>query len=1016
MRLKNHILRMGKGEIPEIDIRHSKNAIGQMIEELKRYSISLRETTYFANKIGYGNLTAEFQPLSDKDELRNSLLQMRDRLRFADEENKKRSWALSLTEKINESLRENSESISTLGNSLISTIAKVFGAYQGGLYLHEGNNNESTDSIVLQGVYAMEQRNIGKSFHKNEKGLISQAFRDGEFIYLRNETNNTIRINSGLSEFIPTHVLIVPIRFEGNTLGVIELSGFNEFNAHEIDYIRNIGDKIATSILSVRANMLTKKLLQESRELAERLSAQDDEMKRANEALSLQSKLLQNSEEELKHSNLDLKQKARELQLKNEINEQARIALIQKANELEVSNKYKTEFLANMSHELRTPLNSVLILAKLLEENKENTLTDKQREYASVIQKSGKSLLTMINDILDHSKIEAGKSEINFEDVDIKNLCEDMRLLFDEFAKEKKVSFNVILEEGLPKKFISDVSKLEQIIKNLLSNAFKFTGENGLVTFHIDLAKKDVIFSRAELRSQSQVIEFSIRDTGIGIERNKQAIIFDAFQQADGSISKSFGGTGLGLSISKMLVAMLGGEIQLVSEPGVGSTFYFYIPLITDSDNFLIGKQKQIDINVSPRIHECTHPVALTIIPTDDRNNLEADDKTILIVEGDPVFASILLEQAHQRSFKAIIANDGREGLQFAKFYKPSAIIMDMQLPEINGWSVLDELKSNKELRHIPVHVMSAIDKQRIGMDMGAATYIKKPLDLKDLNNAFVTINRSVLGDCKHVLLVEDVFIHQEIVKNLLITQYNNIEIHVANNLESAKDYMLRFNIDFIVLDLDLGKGAEEGISFLENVKGDSNYSKIPVVVFTGLDVDETLEERISFLSTKIVNKDGTTFDLLLSESDIFLRSITETDEVIPSTPSYMLNILKGKTALLIDEDMRNVYLLTGLLEGQKMQVKTILSGKIAMDHTEEISVTDIILVDMDMKNLDCFELIRRIKSSAKNQFTPIIAITTKAMVGERERCLQSGASDYIAKPINEGQLLSLMRVWLYKE
>ena len=1014
MRLKNHILRMAKGEIPEVDLRYGKNAIGQMIEALKLFSISLRETTYFANKIGYGNLTAEFQPLSEKDELRNSLLQMRDRLRFADEENKKRSWALSLTEKINEALKENTDNITTLSNALISTIAKVFGAYQAGFYLSENSNGELGGPIVLQGVYAMDQRKIGQPLKSDEQGLISQVFHDGEFIYLRNVKNTKIKIKSGLSEFTPTHILIVPIRFECLTIGVIEISGFNDFSNYEIDYIKNVGDKIATSIMSVRANMLTKRLLQESRELSDRLSVQDEDMKKTNEALSIQSKLLQDSEEELKHSNNDLKQKARELQLKNEINEQARIALIQKTKELEESNKYKAEFLANMSHELRTPLNSVLILARLLEENKEKTLTDKQREYAAVIQKSGKSLLTIINDILDHSKIEAGKIEIYPENIDLKEVCEDMRLLFDEFAIEKMISFKVIPDENLSKKFISDKSKLEQVIKNLLSNAFKFTSGNGLVTLRVNPAKPETTFLRSDLKSHNQVIEFEISDTGIGIEYDKQTLIFEAFQQADGSISKSFGGTGLGLSISKMLVAMLGGEIQLKSEPGKGSTFYFYLPVLTKAEGYLTDQKEQL-ICSRPKIYE-TDKLITTPLNIDDRENINEGDKTILIVEGDSSFANILLELAHQRNFKGIVANDGKEGLLFAARYRPSAIIMDMQLPEINGWSVLDELKSNNELKNIPVHVMSAIDRQRIGMDMGAATYLKKPLDLKDLNNAFITIDRSVMGDSKHVLLVEDVVIHQEIVKNLLITQYSSIEVHVAGNLETAKDLMVRYPIDFIVLDLDLGNGAEEGISFLENVKGDNNYCNIPVVVFTGLDVDGSIEQRINALSTKIVNKDGTTFDTLLAESDSFLKSINRPEEEFTSTPDYMLNILKEKSVLLIDEDMRNVYVLTGLLETQKMHVKAVLSGSEALKNLEDISAGDIVLIDMGMSSTDGFELIRRLRSNTKHQNVPIIAVTTKAMVGEREKCLQCGASDYISKPINPGQLLSLMRVWLYKE
>jgi signal transduction histidine kinase/CheY-like chemotaxis protein len=1016
MRLKNYILLMGKGEIPDINIKKGKNAIGQMTEAVHSLTNSLRKTAHFAHEIGYGNLSVNFQPSSDKDELGNALVQMQSSLRNADEENKQRAWVSAQTEKINRVLRENNDDIDKLSDEVTREIVKTVNAYQGGLYLLENDNDFLSNLILLQGCYAMDGVVNAKKVINYGEGLIGQVIKDGELIYMKNINQYDNKIQTGLSEYSPSHVLIVPLRHHDEIFGALELSGFNEIKSHELDFIANIGETIGSTISSVKANTLTKKLLAETRKQAERLSSQEDELRKTNEELSHQSKLLQASEEDLMLSNIELKQKARELQNKNEINEQAREALSIKAKELELNSKYKSEFLANMSHELRTPLNSVLILAKLLEENKEKNLTAKQTEYAGVIHKSGKDLLLLINDILDLSKIEAGKVELMPEQTDVNEVCNDLKMLFAEVAIEKKINFLVRQDINQSVKFISDKVRLEQILKNLLSNAFKFTPSGGSVTLNIKTPGKDVKFNNPNLFNRRNVIEFSVTDTGIGIPAEKQALIFEAFQQADGSISRSFGGTGLGLSISKMLVSMLGGEMQLVSELGKGCTFYVFL-----SVDFLMQKNvkeetKQEAEQKHFKQELINQEIANKFHMLDDRLSINENDKILLIVEDDINFAGVLLDMAHDRNFKAIIATDGTEGFQYAEEFRPSAIIMDMQLPTMNGWTLLNKIKSNEKLNHIPVHIMSAMDRHKLGIDMGASAYLRKPIDKRDLDDAFIMIDKSIEQDLKHVLLIEDATIHQEIVYNLLKTHHRNIEVNAAATIADANRILKLHNVDCIVLDLDLGSGPEEGLCFLENLRKDISFSKIPVVIFTGSEIDEEFKNKISCFDARLISKDGSSLEKLIDETALFLHSISEKVALTPLIPECMSDILKGKTALIADDDMRNIYALSSMLEGQGMNIISASNGLDALKKLSENSNIDIILMDIMMPEMDGYTAMQEIKKRNEFKQIPIISITAKAMIGDREKCLQYGASDYISKPINTDQLFSLMRVWLYKD
>lgn len=1027
MKLKNYILQMAHGEIPAIQMKAWKNAIGQITEAVQVLGESLTRNAHFAHAIGEGNFSTEFQALGPNDELGNALIQMRDSLRNADEENLERRWISTGSEKINEVLRENTDDINLLSTEIISTLCRYLNSYHGGLYLLEENEQNGKSHIVLHGSYAMDESLKSRQKIESGEGLVGQVIQDKQIIYLKNAPGQYANINSGLGEFPATHILVVPLRHHGIVYGAVELASFAPYEPHEIEFIETIGNTIATTVHSVKANTLTKKLLDETRRQTERLASQEEELRQTNDELYNQSKLLQASEEELKQNNIELKRNTRELEQQNEILEQAREALSVKARELELNSRYKSEFLANMSHELRTPLNSVLILARLLSDNKENNLNDKQREYARVIHKSGSDLLLLINDILDLSKIEAGKIEMIPEKAPVHAIGQDMQNLFGELAREKKIDFTIEQHSDVPESIVTDRFRLEQVLKNLLSNAFKFTAEGGQVCMRIRRPGPKTIFQTSGLSRNSNRIEFSVSDTGIGIPAADQQHIFEAFQQVDGSTSRKFGGTGLGLSISKMLVTLLGGEIGLQSEPGKGSVFYIYLPVeynVSDQSPSS-GANKTSTSNGEPVAIPVPQPNPSTtqweeeVFLEDDRDRIEPGDKVLLIVEDDPNFARILLDMAHDKAYKAVVTDKGDSGLAWAGQLNPSAIIMDMQLPGMDGWTVLNKMKANDKLANIPVHIMSAMDKNLLGLEMGAAAYLRKPLDKKDLDDAFIRIDQTIDTTIKKVLIIEDNTIEQDIVRKLLQSRDNHLRILTARNGIEAYHHIKEEQIDCIILDLDLGSGHEEGFVLLESIRQNPLHEHTPVIIFTATEITEEEERWIKQRSEAIVMKNGESMDRLIEETELFLKKIgndeNEKPAVTPVIPQAMNHLLDGKTVLIADDDMRNIYALTSILENQGMKVLSAVNGKDAIEKLNSNSSVDLILMDIMMPEMDGYQAMTAIRKMESVCRIPIIAITAKAMAGDREKCFQAGASDYIAKPVNVDQLLSLLRVWLYK-
>jgi signal transduction histidine kinase/CheY-like chemotaxis protein len=1009
MKLKNYIQMMGKGEIPEINVAVRGNAVGQMTHAVKTLVGSVERTAQFANSIGAGDFKAEYQPLSKKDKLGNALLQMRDSLLKADQENKLHNWEATGIAEINQVLRENTDGIEKLSNELLKKLAQYIEATCGGFYLFEESSMNRPRRIHLIAGYALP------SAHKKQmelgEGFVGQAIRNEQVIHIKDIPQDSFKVASAVGDFTATQLLVVPVFHQGTVYGALEFSSFGKFYQHQVAFMTRIAEIIGSSMASSIANSLTKNLLQETQLQADKLKAQEEKLMKTNDELSVQGELLKASKEELKSRNEDLKIKAELLQLQNERLEEATQALEIKAGELEQSNKYKSEFLANMSHELRTPLNSVLILAKLLGENKNRTLTEKEIEYAKVIHKSGTDLLSLINDILDLSKIEAGKIEPDLELASIRQIKDNMLDLFSPIAGEKKIELQTELHSGLPEEFLTDQFRLEQVIKNLLSNALKFTSAEGTVTLRIRHAVSGIEYNMKPLQEAIQVLEFSVTDTGIGIPVEKQNDIFEAFQQADGSTSRKYGGTGLGLSISKMLVGMLGGEMKLKSEPGKGSTFYVYLPLhhITPSTDSVKFTPTEITTDKIDETVKYESGDEHAFIVDDDRNNLNANDKVLLIVENDAGFAQTLVDISHERKFKAVVTNQGDLALEYASHYHPSAILLDMQLAVLDGWTVLKKLKDDKTLSDIPVHLMSTADIGKLGIRFGAATYLRKPLDRSEIDKAFTNIENSFGEAVKNILViqnpetsipVEDYIGHVSGCKCIEISSADQAR-SVLQSKERIDGMMIVFRNDWTSLkDLITWTRSK---SFLETM---------PVIVCQETELN--MEQKI-FLNEfeGIIICDGKEkVPAVLMES--FSRSSVQNAEKFDATDSgSSLNELKGRTVLITDDDMRNTYSISAILEEKEMNVIIAGNGIETIKKLEDNPSIEIILLDIMMPEMDGYEVLKNIKADKRWNQIPVIALTANAMNGTSEKCISLGASAYLPKPINPEQLLNLLEDWI---
>ena len=917
------------------------------------------------------------------------------------EEANNRNWLLSGVSNVNDGL-QGKDDLDGLAEGIVNSVVSYIDAPAGALYVYNDDHRRlemKASASLPAGV---------KTIYNIGEGLIGQAANFNEAVVTKNIPAEYWTLQSAAGNALPGEVICLPLRLNKELKGVLEIARFGRFTPADVDLLNTIGDNIAMAISSTDAREKVMALLEQVQEQKIHLQNQQEELRQTNEELTRQAETLQASEEELRVQEEELRQMNVELEEKNEAVEISRRALSNKARELEITGKYKSEFLANMSHELRTPLNSILILAKLLSENKASNLTDKQTEYSRIIHKSGTDLLNLINDILDLSKIEAGKVDLFFEDVSTDGMLDDLGETFMVVSEQKGIKFIRQKGKGVPDAICTDKLRLEQVIKNLLSNAFKFTPNEGTVILALNAVKK----KSAQGGDDIPVIEIAVTDTGIGISEDKQQLIFEAFQQADGSTNRKYGGTGLGLSISKELIRKLGGEIQLKSTEGKGSTFSVYLPIDKNASADIEDTVQEAEV---PEISadQMSDVIVQNQVP-DDRDRLQKGDKVMLVIEDDPAFASVVQDFAHGRGFKTIVALAGDEGLFYVRQYKPSAIILDMQLPVLDGWSLLKILKADAKLKHIPVHVISGTDNlEKLGD--AAIAYLKKPIEKEDLENAFNTISKHIANDVKKVLVISGSHLkNDDSLTKVLSERHPDMQAFYASSDVEAIAVLQKEKFDCVVVDIgaDLKKGIEE----VKRIYQLTKTSNTPVIIYLDKDLDNKDELALKKVSDAVIRDSRDAKNRLMDELELFLYKVEEDTPKPGRRPRAAMvdeKVLSGKKVLLADDDMRNVFALTTLLEEYEMSVITASDGREALEQLYANPDTDMVLMDVMMPEMDGYEATRKIRADKRFFNLPIISLTAKAMQGDREKSIQAGASDYITKPVDGSKLISLMRVWL---
>ncbi|MFD2555426.1 response regulator [Sphingobacterium tabacisoli] len=871
------------------------------------------------------------------------------------------------------------------------------------------------DHLILRSHYGLEGQ-MGDRFSVGE-GMVGQVYVDKRTRLLEDIDSADFVISFTNGQLKLRHVLWLPLMLEGQCYGVVELGAMDKFEPLEISFFEEAGRLIALELLSARGRSYIQSLLEETQAQSEELQAQHSELENLNTELEAQAQKLQASEEELRvqqeellQSNQELEERSKLLEEKNELIANRNLEIQKKAEELALTTKYKSEFLANMSHELRTPLNSILLLSRLLAENVEDNLTDEQVESANVIQSSGTGLLTLIDEILDLSKIEAGKMKLEFEQVNLSNLCRELESLFLPVVTDKGIGLIVEIDKTVPEVIETDKLRLEQVLRNLLSNAIKFTSI-GKVTLQVSRSTEKEGF-----------LKFAVKDTGIGISKENQKLIFEAFQQADGSTRRKFGGTGLGLSISREIMRLLDGEISLESQPDVGSTFIILVPLERNQSTSIEAKSPivaqtkvlAVEIPESEGIPSYT-AIAIPDEVADDRDNIQDGDQLILIVEDDTNFAKALLKYTRQQKYKGIVLVRGDLVLDIAEKYQPLAILLDIQLPVKDGWQVMDDLKNNPKTRHIPVHMMSSLKMKRESLMKGAIDFINKPIAIEEMGRIFERIEEALTRNPKKVLIVEENAKHATALSYFLSNF--NIQSEIKESVSETVDALMTEDVNCVIL--DMGIPDQVGYQTLEAIKANKGLENLPIIVFTGKQLSQIEELKIKQFADSIVVKTAHSFQRILDEVGLFLHLVEENNGHVEKKKTNKLGslseVLVGKTVLVADDDVRNIFSLTKTLEPYQMEVLSATNGKEALEVVKNNPKIAVVLMDMMMPEMDGYETIQEIRAIPVFTRLPIIAVTAKAMVGDREKCIQAGASDYISKPVDKDQLLSLLRVWLYE-
>jgi CheY-like chemotaxis protein/signal transduction histidine kinase/HAMP domain-containing protein len=975
---------------------------------------------------------AEGEVAALKDNINEMILNLKE----TTQKNTEQDWLKTNLARFTRML-QGQRDMKTVAQMVLSELAPLVDAQQGVFYVNNSDNGESV--MKLLGGYAYNKRkNLANEFSAGE-GLVGQCALEKERILMTNVPPNYVHITSGLGEAPPNNICVLPVLFEGEAKAVIELSTFHNFSDTHLTFLDQLTESIGIVLNTIEANTRTEDLLLQSQSLAAELQSQQDELKKTNEQLEQQAESLRESEdllksqqEELRKTNEELQDKAAllarqkaEVEAKNREVEEARWEMEEKAEQLALTSKYKSEFLANMSHELRTPLNSMLILSRQLAENSEENLQPKQVQFAETIHSSGSDLLSLINDILDLSKIESGMMGIEVSDVSLDDITEQLERSFHQFAQDKKLRFSIERSPGLDPTLITDDKRLQQILMNLLSNAFKFT-EEGNVVLRIEEASPTEKYYLDSLNRTDEVIAFSVSDTGIGIPEDKQRIIFEAFQQADGTTSRKYGGTGLGLSISREIARLLGGEIRVNSIPGEGSTFTLYLPRNYMPSRNLPPTAKapkalsEIQAawtpaeNVNTEFMGSNGSEAAVII--DDRNEIEEGDRCVLIVEDDVPFARILLAQAREKGFKGLVATTGQMALALAHKFDPVAITLDIRLPDRDGWTILDRLKHDAKTRHIPVHIITVEEQRRRALRHGAFRHWQKPLTNEDLSTAFDQINQFTERGPRKLLLVED----DEVQRMSVVELIGNGDVYTTA-VETGQEALTKLadeRFDCMVLDLKLPDMT--GFELIDKLQKDLGRRDLPIIVYTGKELTRKEETQLKRAAASIIIKQADSPERLLAETALFLHRV---ESNLPEPKRKMLEqvkrkdpVLSGRRVLIVDDDVRNIFALTSTLESYNMNVLHAENGQEGIKILQATEGIEAVLMDIMMPEMDGYEAITAIRQMARFKQLPIIALTAKAMKADRDHCLEVGASDYISKPLDIEHLLSLLRVWLSRQ
>lgn len=1009
---------MGYTNIPIPTV--AKDALGVVATSIRKIDQSNQYLAKVADEIGKENYQVDISPRGENDILGNALLNMKDSLLAHSNKDKLQLWLQTGESNINSLLIERRE-LNDFGLDILKGLVEYLDAALGTYYISDqGKNFELLSSVgVADRSQLPEKIKLGET-------ILGKAALEKKCTLLTDLPDDYLSIRTSLGTSKPQWVLIIPLNYEKEVEGIIEIASLNPLPEATLLLADNISENVGAAIYAIKSRIRLQELLEETQAQTEELQVQQAELENLNVELEAQANKLQASEEELRvqqeellEANQELEIRSQALEEKNQVILERNLEIQKKAEDLAVTTKYKSEFLANMSHELRTPLNSILLLSRLLSENNEGNLLEDQIEYAKVIQTSGNGLLTLIDEILDLSKIEAGRMTLNYEEVPLKDIVSDLQSLFGPMAEQKGLQLSFHIDTDLEKEVITiDNLRLQQILRNLVSNALKFTSK-GSVVLHIYPDKE-----------RQGHINFTVKDTGIGIPKEKQLLVFEAFRQADGSTRRKFGGTGLGLSISKELAKLLGGSLYINSKVTKGSEFIASVPSSPPKQadvNSVLKDAKEMDeqstettVIVTEQAEKVKTPFISVTIPNeldDDRNLLEEGDKVLLIIEDDTKFARALIDFSHQNGYKVITTVRGDFGVELAEKYMPHAILLDIELPIKNGWQVMDEIKNNPSTRHIPVHIMSSHEVKLESITKGAIDFIRKPMALEQISQIFNRVEQALSAGPRKVLIIEDNLKHAQALAHYL--ESFEVKTDISKDIQSGVNLLKNHKADCVIL--DMGIPDAKAYKTLEAIKADAGMEHLPVIIFTGKHLSPSEEIKIKQYADSIVVKTAHSYERILDEVALFLHLVEETKESDPKKEKFKLNstlseVLNGKTVLIADDDIRNIFSLTKALERYKINVIAADNGKEALNLLQNnANKIDIVLMDMMMPEMDGYETTQRIRQDKRFKNLPVLAVTAKAMMGDREKCIAAGASDYISKPIDIDQLISLLRVWLYQ-